>query len=214
MLSVSELTIDIKGRQILTDISFSLRQGESLAIMGPSGCGKTTLLKAISGFIPSFSQGHISYKGILWQDSQKEYFSARQRPATLLFQELAVWPHLKIKRQLDLVVPKNLAQTPKAAFSTEAILSELMLAHLANTIGRDLSGGEKQRLALGRVIKTMPEIMLLDEPFASLDKDTKSKTIDLIKQIKEKSNCTLIIATHDINEAKLLSGSFLKLKQN
>lgn len=208
MLCVSQLRVCIKNRTILKDLSFSLPSGESIAIMGPSGCGKTTLLKALAGFINAFTHGHIRYDNVLWQDEKRRYCSAEKRDATLLFQNLAIWPHLTVMQQMHLVEPKTAKRnTPKS----KEIIEELGLSHRIDTLGCNLSGGEKQRLALGRALKSAPGLLLLDEPFASLDTASKNEAIDLVKRIQTKFRHSIVVSTHDLGEARLLSDRIIIL---
>jgi ABC-type Fe3+/spermidine/putrescine transport system ATPase subunit len=196
MLSISGLCVHHNRQPILNELSLDLCDGETLAIMGPSGCGKTTLLKAIAGFIDEIA-GEINYRGAIWQDAQNKVDPSK-RAAALLFQEQAIWPHLTVEQHLDLLGPDN------------ALLIE-RLGLKAQTLGRALSGGEKQRLALGRVLKTKAPLLLLDEPFAALDRVTKTHTIQLLLEHQKSRKCGILLATHDLKDAEQLGARVLKL---
>jgi ABC-type Fe3+/spermidine/putrescine transport system ATPase subunit len=198
MLRISELSLSHGKKTILKTLSLTLGDGETIAIMGPSGCGKTTLLKSIAGFVEVFSSGQISYKDVVWQDQIRRHVCAAKREATLLFQEHAIWPHLSVKQQLDLIGPTN-----------DSLIERLGLN--PHTLGRDLSGGEKQRLALGRVLKTGSRLLLLDEPFASLDRDTKASMIVLLREHQSSCNCAFLITTHDQQDAQKLGARLLNI---
>lgn len=194
MLSVEGLRID----PFLKEVTLTLNRGESLAIVGRSGSGKTTLLKAIAGFVDHQSAGCISYDDTLWQDKAGVYVSAAKRPASLLFQESAIWPHLTVQQQLDLVGPEDKDLARKLWLNPK-------------TLGRALSGGERQRLALGRVLKAKESLLLLDEPFASLDALTKAQMISLLADHQRVHRCAILIATHDSQDALALGAPVLKL---
>ena len=196
MLRVNELSVRSPSHVILAKTTLSLSKGETLAVMGPSGCGKTTLLKAIAGFIPSL-KGEITYGGDIWQN-EHGCLKAKDRCAALLFQDHAIWPHLSVQRQLNLVTP-----------GADVLIGRLGLK--AETLGRHLSGGEKQRLALGRILSLNPSILLLDEPFASLDKESKASMIKLLKEHQALHKCAILIATHDESDALQLGASLLRL---
>jgi len=194
MLTIERLSVT----PFLKEISFTLDEGETLAIVGRSGCGKTTLLKAIAGFVDQISNGRITFNGSLWQDQNRKYLAASNRQAALLFQESAVWPHLTVQQQLDLVGQKD-------------EISAEQLGLCPNTLGKGLSGGEKQRLALGRVLKAQSPILLLDEPFASLDPQTKAKMVKLLADYQAVYKCSVLIATHETADADALGANTLKL---
>jgi thiamine transport system ATP-binding protein len=194
MLTIDQLSLV----PFLKEISFTLKPGETLAVMGRSGSGKTTLLKAIAGFTDHFSTGEILYDGTIWQDRRRKYLNAFQRPASLLFQENAIWPHLTVRQQLDLVGSKN-----------DTTAKQLGLC--PKTLGRELSGGEKQRLALGRVLKAKNPVLLLDEPFASLDPQNKAQMIKLLADHQAVYKSAVLIATHDPDDVKALGANALKL---
>ncbi len=198
MLRVNGLSVGAHPHVILANTTLSVSPGETLAVMGPSGCGKTTLLKAIAGFMGKIV-GEISYNGTLWQNHQGIQLKPAGRCAALLFQDHAIWPHLSVKRQLNLVSP-----------GAEALIERLGLK--ADALGRQLSGGEKQRLALGRIMTLKPSIVLLDEPFASLDKATKDSMIALVKEHQALHKCAIIIATHDESDAYQLGATVLRFE--
>ena len=207
MLEISDLTIANEHRLILNNFSATFKKGESIALMGPSGCGKSTTLKAIAGLITRFKSGQIKKDDVIWQDGTGCFLSPRLRNATLVFQDLAVWPHLTVKEQLDLILPKNRHQP---FLPTAEIIDRLGLSHLTTQKARFLSGGEKQRLAIGRALKALPEVLLLDEPFNALDGRTKINTIKYLRDLQNKFSFTLAVSTHDHNDAILLEARVLR----
>lgn len=198
MLRVNGLSVGADPHVILMNTTLRIAPGETLAVLGASGCGKTTLLKAIAGFIGNI-EGEISYEGKLWQDEKGIHLKASGRCAALLFQDHAIWPHLSVKRQLNLVTP-----------GAESLIESLGLK--PDALGRHLSGGEKQRLALGRILSLKPSILLLDEPFASLDKTSKEAMIKLLTKHQALHKCAILIATHDESDAFQLGASVLRLR--
>lgn len=199
MLRVSDLSVYQGPHPILERTSLQLCAGETRVIMGPSGSGKTTLLKAIAGFVDRI-HGNISYNKALWQDSKSCYVPSQKRECALLFQEHAIWPHLTVQRQLEMVGP-----------GTASLMERIGLN--GATLGRHLSGGEKQRLALGRVLLTHAPLLLLDEPFSALDQERKASIISLLKEHQEKHKCAILIATHEQTDASQLGATVLSLSR-
>jgi ABC-type nitrate/sulfonate/bicarbonate transport system ATPase subunit len=174
------------GTLILQDISFDLENGKSLSIIGPSGCGKTTILYMIAGLIHP-TTGTISF---ILQDYGL-------LPWKTVIENVSLG--MKIKKY-----PKN-----KIISSAEQTLTDLGIIAQRDKYPATLSGGEKQRVAIARALSTEPDILLMDEPFSSLDTLTREKLQQTIFDIHEKRSLTLITVTHSIEEAVFLGDTIL-----
>ena len=180
--AVESVTLDIKG-------------GELIALLGPSGCGKTTLLRAIGGFINQ-SEGHVIVGG-----ESIDHLPPNKRSVGIVFQNYALFPHMTAAENVAYGLQAR--GTPRAATRSrvEEMLALVKLAHLAQRYPKELSGGQQQRVALARALAVNPSILLLDEPFAALDKNLRLDMQIEIKRIQRLSGTTTLIVTHDQEEA-------------
>jgi len=188
--------------EVSRDVSFSLRAGEFISIVGPSGAGKTTLLRAISGLIP-IDGGSVTHRGE----------AVRSVPAwmSIVFQEYnkSLFPWLSVRKNVLLPVRK-LAKADADERIDEA-LRLVGLADFASQYPWELSGGMQQRVALARAMVSRPELLLMDEPFASVDALTRTNLEDMVQELWRKLGFAGLLVTHDINEAVYLSDRVLCL---
>jgi len=195
------LQVRMGGALILDVPSLSIRQGEILSLIGPNGAGKTTLLQALSRLVPS-SRGDIYFRGSRI-GSNHSVIQYRRRIA-MVFQEPLLF---------DTTVAENVAsglrirgiRRSDIRDITALQLSRFGISHLADRSARTLSGGEAQRTSLARAFATLPEILFLDEPFASLDPPTRESIIDDLERVLRETGTTTVMATHDLHEAIRLS---------
>ena len=175
-----------------SNLSFQVFPGEFLAIIGPSGCGKTTILSIIAGLIPAES-GEVLFKGKPMPKQNKELGYMLQKDQ--LFEWRSIYKNvtlgIELQRKKD---PESLSQVKK-------MLKEYGLEPFANARPSELSGGMRQRAALIRTLAVNPELLLLDEPFSTLDYQTRLSVCDDIASIIKKENKTAILVTHDLSEA-------------
>lgn len=212
MLAVSNLSLALGQKAVLQGISFAIAPGQSLSLMGPSGSGKTTLLRALAGFHPPGLQGCIRMAGALVFQPKTTNIQPHMRPCIMLFQEIALWPHLNVTNHLKLCLQLAKNKNKNTSCCVE-ILERVGLTHRALALPKDLSGGEKQRLALARTLMTDPKLLLLDEPFSSLDLATKASLCRLVLDLQAELGFALLHVTHDPFEAKQLSRHFGLLEQ-
>lgn len=191
------------------DLNLSLAQGEILAIVGPSGCGKTTLLRLIAGF-ESLDSGAIYLNGRL--TAGPHYFIPPERRGVgLVFQEHALFPHLSVMDNITFGL-----QGRPASEKRMVAAGMLELTGLAGYEGRyphELSGGERQRVALARALAPQPLLLLMDEPFSSLDADLRGQMREEVRRILESSRATAIFVTHDQEEAMILGDRLAVINQ-
>ncbi|HLV09106.1 MAG TPA: ABC transporter ATP-binding protein [Halanaerobiales bacterium] len=184
---------------VLEDINFSAAKAEFVAILGPSGCGKTTLLKIIAGFLEAD-------RGAVYKDGKELRGSSPER--IMIFQEfrqLFPWKTV-ISNILFALNAKRPAINPADRREiARYYLKEVGLSDVGEYYPHQLSGGMKQRVALARALAADPEILLMDEPFGSLDSQRRAKLQRLLVDIWQKTRKTILFVTHDIEEAILLA---------
>lgn len=182
---------------ILKDISLSLARGEFIAIAGPSGSGKSTLLSIIGALLtPSSGEVIIDNKNIA-KYKAAQLTSARKDKIGFIFQSANLIPYLTVKDQLMLI--GDMSEKNKKAYIDKAtkLIQHLGLNHRSKTFPNKLSGGEKQRVAIARAFMNDPDIVLADEPTASLDSKRGKQVVDLISQEVKSTNKAAIMVTHD-----------------
>jgi len=207
ILESRNLVVARGGVTVLALDGLTLRQGEILSVIGPNGAGKTTLLQALAGLI-RLKTGEILFRGApVAVESNLEY----RRRIAMVFQEPLLF---------DTTVSANVASGLKIRGATrdriagqvERQLERFGIAHLAGRSARTLSGGEAQRTSLARAFAVEPEILFLDEPFASLDPPTREDLIEDLDRVLRETGTTALMATHDRDEALRLSDRITVMK--
>lgn len=183
-------------RSIFEELSFSVNQGEIVAFVGPSGCGKSTLIKLIAGLLTPIS-GSIQ---VLEHLPTAENIRGQ---IGLLFQRPILLPWLNLLRNVSL--PQELSGTQNSSVSPEGALELVGLEGFESHLPKELSGGMQQRAALARAMVTQPKILLLDEPFSSIDEFNRQEMAELLLEVHSKSHFSGILVTHSINEAAFIA---------
>ncbi|MBG9977663.1 ABC transporter ATP-binding protein [Ruoffia tabacinasalis] len=190
-------------KEIIKDLSFDIEEGQFITILGSSGSGKTTTLKMVNRLIePNSGQIEINDKEI------KEYdLIELRRKIGYVVQQIGLFPHITIEKNIA-TVPELLGWEPekiKERVTELMALIQLPYSEYANRYPKQLSGGQQQRIGVARALAANPQIMLLDEPFGSVDAITRKELQTQIKAIHaELDSKTFLFVTHDINEAFLL----------
>lgn len=193
---------------ILKDINFSVNKGEFLCIVGPSGCGKSTLLRQIGSFDAADS-GHILLNNKLVTKPQLNRIMVFQD-----FNQLFPWKTV-MENIIFPLKTNNLIKNKKELLEMgEKYLSIVKLEKFSKYYPHQLSGGMKQRIAIARALAINPHILLMDEPFGSLDAQTRSELQDMLLNIWQETNITVIFVTHDIQESILLSDRIVIMGKN
>ncbi|WP_407492078.1 ATP-binding cassette domain-containing protein [Acinetobacter baumannii] len=200
---------------MLIDCRFELHMGQFhiepsfqsdasvIGLFGASGSGKTSILHAIAG-LNTPPSGLIKIQDQTWFDSnQKINVSTQKRHVGLVFQDAQLFPHKTVKQNL-LFGLKRLSQQ-EHHFEADYIIELLKLEHLLQRMPIKLSGGEKQRVALGRALLYSPKLLLLDEPLSALDANHKAEIIPFFQKVKEEIKIPMIYVSHDIQEIKQLT---------
>jgi ABC-type sugar transport system ATPase subunit len=204
MIEVKNLSKSFGEEKVLKDLSFSHQEHQTLSILGESGSGKSTLLKIIAGLLDEFSGD------ILVDDRSIAKLKPQDRGAVYLYQEPLLFPHLNVEQNIAFGLRIKDEDTERVAAETT---QQLKLTGQEKKYPNQLSGGQKQRVAFGRAFIIHPKILLLDEPFASLDPGTRQEMQILFKEIAEQEKITSLFVTHDLKEA-LLTGDRFGMMEN
>jgi NitT/TauT family transport system ATP-binding protein len=181
-------------------VSFTVRDGEFLSIIGPSGCGKTTVFNIIGGLLDGYD-GRVLIDG--------EAINGPHRSVGMVFQEESAFPWRNARENVEF--PLEVAGVPKAerAARADQLLRLVGLDGFGNRYPSELSGGMRQRIAIARTLAFQPKILLMDEPFAALDEQTRLLLGDKVLQIQQELKQTSLLITHNITEAVQLSDRVL-----
>ncbi|HEY3900309.1 MAG TPA: ATP-binding cassette domain-containing protein [Chthoniobacter sp.] len=207
ILRVTGLGQTYHGVPVLQDVDFSAGPGERLAVLGPSGSGKTTLLRLIAG-LEAPRRGEIAIAGRPVSRASEVLLAPEHREVALVFQGLALFPHLNALDQIAFAA-RGRGGIPQA----KSLLERIGLGHRANAPLDQLSGGERQRIALARALAQEPRLLLMDEPFASLDDEKRAEMRDLLRSLLEKHETTLILVTHSREDALDLARRVIVLER-
>ena len=195
-----------KGKFVaLREIDLNIRQGEFIALIGHSGCGKSTLLNLIAGLTRPTD-------GVLLCDGREIAGPGPER--AVVFQNHSLLPWLTCFENIYLAVERVFsAKEGKAKLKarTQAAIELVGLAHAAHKYPNEISGGMKQRVGIARALSMEPKVLLMDEPFGALDALTRAKLQDELMKICEKTRATVVMVTHDVDEAVLLSDRIVML---
>lgn len=208
MLEIKNLskTYDNDGQLVkaVESISLTVENRQFVALVGPSGCGKTTILKVIAGLLEPTS-GEVILEG--------EKILSPSKDRGLIFQTFSLFPWLTVKRNISFGLDlQNLSSQEKEKI-IQHYLSITGLLDFANAYPKNLSGGMQQRLAIARTLANNPKILLMDEPFGSLDSQTRSKMQEFLTKLWEDDRKTILFVTHDVEEAIFLADTVYLLSQ-
>jgi nitrate/nitrite transport system ATP-binding protein len=183
----------------LDDVSLRVAQGELIALLGPSGCGKTTLLRILAG-LETADAGTIAFDGVDVTNT-----SAAARNVGLVFQHYALFEHMTVFENVAFGLRVRGASRARVDSRVKELLGHVRLEGFAQRAPSQLSGGRRQRVALARALAAEPRVLLLDEPFGALDALTRAHLQDTVMAIHQKLGNTVLMITHDVDEAVLLS---------
>ncbi len=208
-LTVSNLSHQYSQQQILSDISFTIPDGEIACLLGPSGSGKTTILRCVAGFERP-QEGEIATNQEIITSSSV-HLSPAQRQIGMIFQDYALLPHLSVEKNVAFGL-HQLSKKDRAS-KVQEVLEVVGLEKKAKKYPHQLSGGQQQRVALARAIAPNPRLILMDEPFSNLDVSLRNRLGQEIKQILKHYNITALMVTHDQHEAFAFADSIGVIKQ-
>ena len=196
MTALLDIAIDEKrygARAVLQGMRLLLEPGDIVSLIGASGCGKSSLLSIAAGLDPHY-RGSVRLRGQTTNGPNGEI--------GLIFQEPRLFPWLTVAQNIAFGAPA----AAHDAGRIEALLEEVALAGYGDALPKQLSGGQAQRVALARGLYTAPRVLLLDEPFSAVDAFTRMRLQDLLARVAQERRLTVLLVTHDIDEALYLSG--------
>ncbi|MCW2474477.1 ABC transporter ATP-binding protein [Candidatus Symbiopectobacterium sp. NZEC151] len=189
----------------LDNVSFDIQAGETLSLIGHSGCGKSTLLNLIAGLTAPSDGGLLC-------DNREITGPGPER--AVVFQNHSLLPWLTTYQNVELAVDQVLRRTMSKAERHDWILHNLDLVHMSHASDKrpnEISGGMKQRVGIARALAMKPKVLLMDEPFGALDALTRAHLQDAVMDIQQRLNTTIVLITHDVDEAVLLSDRVLMM---
>jgi iron(III) transport system ATP-binding protein len=196
-IEIKELSLSIEGHPILENISFGLGETGIACLLGPSGCGKTSLLRCIAGF-EKLDHGEVWIKGVI-TSNPNHHLPVEQRNIGMVFQDYVLFPHMCVTENIIFGL-KNQRPT-RIKERLDELIELLALEKHINKFPHQLSGGQQQRVALARAMAPRPGVLLLDEPFASLDIELREQLAHELRSILKQDGITTIMVTHNQLEA-------------
>ncbi len=188
-------------------VTLEIKAGELVALLGPSGCGKTTLLRIIAGFVEQ-TEGRVVVGGKAIDD-----LPPNQREVGVVFQNYALFPHMTAVENVSYGLACRGASKKEQVARAIEMLEMVQMVHLADRLPREMSGGQQQRVALARALAVNPRILLLDEPFAALDKSLRLDMQIEVKRIQRLAGITCLMVTHDQEEAQSMADRVAVINQ-
>lgn len=195
MIEINQLSKFYGSENVLNDLELSHERHQTLSILGESGSGKSTLLKVIAGLDePDDGDIRIYGKSIM-------NLPPKKRGTVYLYQEPLLFPHLTVQENIGFGLRFKKMDSIKIKKKSQLLIEKLKLSGHERKYPHELSGGQKQRVAFGRAVIIHPNVLLLDEPFASLDPGTRREMQHLFREIIDTEKITSLFVTHDIREA-------------
>jgi len=210
-IEVNRVSKSFGERVAINQLSLRIERSERLVLFGPSGCGKTTVLRLLAGLdVPE--KGDIRIDGRVVASSGKNLVPPEKRDLGMVFQDLALWPHMTVQQNLMFGLNARRVQKHEAKVRVRDILRRVGLEHRNNAKPHQLSGGEQQRVALARALVSRPSILLMDEPFSSLDDERKRTIASDLLGLQSQFGFTLVYVTHDQAETDLLASRVCRMR--
>lgn len=198
-LDVRDLKVSLQSQPILHGVSLTVEEGEFVSLLGPSGCGKSTLLKTIAGILPPGS-GSIFLGG-----EEITKLPAHRRGTVIVFQDMRLFPHMTAAENVAFPLKMQGVSKGERLRTAEELLEKVQLPQLGSRRMTELSGGQQQRVALARALAARPKLLLLDEPFSSLDENLREEMRGLVMELHREFGMTTVLVTHDREEALAMS---------
>ncbi|MDC0597206.1 ABC transporter ATP-binding protein [Candidatus Pseudothioglobus singularis] len=210
MLSVSNLSISFDENHVLDGFNLDLESGDIFALLGESGSGKSSALRFIAG-LEGAQLGSVALDGNSLSDDGNHSVKPESREIGMVFQDYALFPHMTVFQNISFGID-HLAKDEKSLKVT-SLLELISLSGIEKKYPHQLSGGEQQRVSLARALANSPKLLLLDEPFSSLDKSHRDELIRDVRNILKKKSVTSILVTHDEKEAEVFADKIGKIEK-
>ncbi|MEM5528824.1 ATP-binding cassette domain-containing protein [Gammaproteobacteria bacterium AS21] len=206
-LTITDVSIYLTDKPLLSALSFSVNEGEVLSIMGPSGCGKSTLLNFLCGTLPATfrASGEVRLN-----NKSLTRLAVEQRKVGILYQSPLLFPHMNNLENLMFAIPARIKGKQRQALALDK-LSQFNLADKALSTPQHLSGGQQARIALLRTLLSEPEYLLLDEPFGKLDSTLRQSVREFVLEQVQISKLPTILVTHDTEDCQAMGNNVLHL---
>ena len=210
ILNLEKVSKSFNQQKVLNNLSLTIEKGERMCLLGPSGCGKTTALRLIAGLeVPD--TGKIIINNCLVSNDKNILVESSGRGVGLVFQDLSLFPHLNIFQNISYALHEFGNEKIKAR--TNYLLDCVGMLHFGEKYPHMISGGEQQRVAIARALAPKPKLMLMDEPFTSLDNRLRDEIRDLTLSLLSEEGTSVIIVTHDPEEAMKVSDSIALMRE-
>lgn len=197
MLKVSKIEKSYGASKVLRGIDFRMEEGERIAIMGPSGSGKSTLLNCIGG-IDRPDNGEILFEGqSLTSLSEQELCELRRNKISTIFQFFHLLPTLTARENIEFPMLLNSVSARERNEKVDELLNAVKIQHRACAFPHELSGGEKQRVAIARSLSMQPKLILADEPTGNLDSKNTDSVLELIENLSKQHGIAMLLVTHN-----------------
>lgn len=205
-LFLTDINVELGKKHILKKVSLEVKTGQLISLLGSSGCGKSTLLKTVAGIIEPYSGDVlIDGKSVLG-------VPVHRRGAVIVFQDLRLFPHMTVAENVEFALKMSGMKKQQYREIAREQLEKVRLEGLEDRRISQISGGQMQRVALARAFAVRPSVMLLDEPFSSLDEELRLEMGNLLLELQRESELTTVLVTHDTQEARRLSDAIAYMK--
>jgi len=202
LIELSNFSVSYPESKALDSISLKIREGEAYSILGPSGCGKTTFLHSVADLLPNKA------------DTGGQLTFSRNLKSSIVFQDYGLFPWKTVEENILLPLKLENDISKEVLFTYETLVENLKIKNLSNNYPDSLSGGQKQRVAVARSWIMKPDLLLLDEPFSSLDAITRESLQDEVLNLYSENPITTITVTHSIEEATFMGRNIILLSEN
>ena len=210
MIRLKNIKHSYGTKLVLNNINLDIESQKITCILGSSGSGKTSILRLISG-LEKPNKGEISIDGQLLSNDNKILVLPKQRGLGFIFQDLALWPHFTVYKNIAFALTEQKEKHVKD--KVLEMLKTFNLEEYANKYPHQLSGGEKQLLAIARALVLKPKILLMDEPLSNLDVKLKRKMLGIIKDLKQNFDLSIVYVSHDHKEAFAIADQIVVLEK-
>jgi len=209
MIKLNNISHSYDSKQVLENLSLEIEPNKLTCLLGGSGSGKTTILRIIAG-LENPQYGEVSINSKVFTSNNKIIVSPNKRNLGFIFQDLALWPHLSVFDNIAFGLKERKENNIRE--KVNEILGYFGINELSVKFPNQLSGGQKQLVAISRSLVLKPDVLLMDEPLNNLDVKLKRRILDYIKKLKQEFNLTIIYVTHDHKEAFAISDKVVVLQ--